>query len=176
MPADHSFHLLDQRIHALVTYFQRVQQERMQDVPLLNHALKVEAVQLVCEASALNENSIAEGVLITPWFMSLLRLPLYKQMHDERVGHGFVREFGLASFDFLGAYDKDVGYFETCALFSPMFDFETQDQARDTAQAALQEIREGSPEQVLGASTKPSPQVTSRRGFLMRVGRVGGAP
>ena len=48
----------------------RIQRERMADIPLLNPALEVQAVGFsVWEAYCL-------GVLITPWFMNLMLLPL----------------------------------------------------------------------------------------------------
>jgi len=140
-------------------HFARVQRERMQGLPLLNAALRVEAVGFACANAepASAEVAVAEGVLITPWFMSLLRLPLDKQAHRDRVGRRAVHAFGLEQFDFIGADDEALGYYETCALFSPMFEFPTQDLARDTALAALREIREGVAHPVAPSS---SPAIT----------------
>lgn len=175
-PASSPVELLNQRVDALVMHFARVQRERMQGVPLLNPALRVEAVDFVCANAepASAEVAVAEGVLITPWFMSLLRLPLCQQAHRDRVGRRVIHAFGLEQFDFIGAADDALGYYETCALFSPMFEFATQDLARDTARAALREIREGAHTTAPAAvvPTAPSnsaetPAVPARRLFLM---------
>ena len=63
---------LDERVQHLMDFYRRVETERMQGLPLLNPALRVEAVGF---RLAEEDASVAEGVLITPWFMSLLRLP-----------------------------------------------------------------------------------------------------
>jgi [NiFe] hydrogenase assembly HybE family chaperone len=136
--------LQQQRIQALVSHFERVQRERMHDVPILNLALRVEAVNFVFPAAARASDVVGEGVLITPWFMSLMRLPLYKQAHGQQLSRTFVRGFGVEEFDFIGAYDHALGYHETCALFSPMFEFTDHAHARETAEAALAEIRSAS--------------------------------
>ena len=171
MHASSSTDLLKQRVDALVSHFARVQRERMQGLPLLNAALRVEAVGFACANAepALAEVAVAEGVLITPWFMSLLRLPLCQQAHRDRVGRRVIHAFGLEQFDFIGAADDALGYYETCALFSPMFEFATQDLARDTALAALREIREGTHSAAPAAAlpTPPAaPAVPARRLFL----------
>jgi [NiFe] hydrogenase assembly HybE family chaperone len=152
--------LLDARVLALVDFYRRVQHERMAGIPLLNAALAVEAVGFAWgQAAAPGEGEVAEGVLITPWFMSLLRLPAQPLPHGGRVGQRFERQFGSECFDFLGAHDPDIGYHEACALFSPMAEFATQALARETALAAL-------------ALTRPAPApapepVPARRAFLL---------
>ena len=133
---------LDQRVSALVTHFVRVQTERMTGIPLLNPALRVEAVGFEWAAGAEETTEpVAEGVLITPWFMSLLRLPSVNLPHGNRVGRKAVRDFGSERFDFIGAHDPAIGYHETCALFSPMNGFTSQDLARETALASLALVR-----------------------------------
>lgn len=156
---------LPARVEALVAFYRRVEVERMQGLPLLNPALRVEAVGFrTAEADA--DASVAEGVLITPWFMSLMRLPLARQGPEGTVGRRRVLPFGLERFDFLGAHDPSVGFHEACALFSPMADFQHQDQARETAEAVLAQLRPVRP-----ATTVPLP---ARRAFLLgrRTGMV----
>ena len=140
--------LLRARVAALVAHFEQVQATRMVGVPLLNAALRVEAVGFQAAPAQAGLDAIEgafwiEGVLITPWFMSLVRLPAQVQAHGHRVGTQQVRHFGAERFDFLSAHDPALGYHETCALFSPMDGFANQPQARDTALAALALIREG---------------------------------
>ena len=154
------------RVQTLVDFYRHVQTERMQGIPLLNPALRVEAVGFEW-ALALEEAAepVAEGVLITPWFMSLLRLPAVNGPHGNRVGRKAVRDFGSERFDFIGAHDPAIGYHETCALFSPMNGFTSQDLARETALASLALVRpRPEAEAVAPIATEPLP---ARRAFFM---------
>jgi [NiFe] hydrogenase assembly HybE family chaperone len=129
---------MEHRVSALVRFYRFVQTERMQGVPILNPALSVEAVGFEWGE---DEPVLAEGVLITPWFMSLVRLPASVEGHGGRVARKAVHDFGNERFEFIGAHDPALGYHETCALFSPMGGFTTQAQARETAEAALALLR-----------------------------------
>lgn len=156
--------VLAQRVDALTEYYRRVQTERMAGVPLLNAALCVEAVGFEWTTPPeVGAMPVAEGVLITPWFMSLLRLPLSHLPHGNRVGRKSVREFGCERFEFIGAHDISVGYHESCALFSPMEGFTSQALARDTARASLALVR---PAAAPGPAV-PAEPVPARRAFLM---------
>ena len=157
------------RVDALVTHFERVRAERMQGIALLNAALHVEAVDVVWGAppGEDGDTAVAEGVLITPWFMSLLRLPAQVLPHGHQVGHSRVRDFGCERFDFIGAYDPAIGYHETCALFSPMGGFTTQALARQTAREVLALVRPAP----VAAPAPVAPQ-PARRAFLL--GRAAG--
>ncbi|MCW5654889.1 [NiFe]-hydrogenase assembly chaperone HybE [Hydrogenophaga sp.] len=149
------------RVGTLEGFYRWVQVERMRGVPLLHAALAVEAVGFVWGADE-EGDAVAEGVLITPWFMSLVRLPARVLPHGGRVGGRFVRAFGTERFDFIGAHDEAIGYHETCALFSPMGGFTDQALARATAREAL-------------ALTRPQPQpqqatpavLPARRAFFL---------
>lgn len=155
---------MEQRVAALVDFYRRVQTERMQGIPILNPALSVEAVgfqRAETPDDAPDTEPVAEGVLITPWFMSLVRLPLALQPHGNRVARKFVRDFGSEGFEFIGAHDEAVGYHETCALFSPMDGFATQAQAVETALASLALVR---PAPAKAVAPEPVP---ARRAFFM---------
>ncbi|PKO64194.1 MAG: [NiFe]-hydrogenase assembly, chaperone, HybE [Betaproteobacteria bacterium HGW-Betaproteobacteria-16] len=158
--------VLDMRVQTLVDFYRHVQTERMQGIPLLNPALCVEAVGFEWAGGAEEgSEAVAEGVLITPWFMSLLRLPSVNLPHGNRVGRKAVRDFGSERFDFIGAHDPAIGYHETCALFSPMNGFTSQDLARETALASLALVRPvpEAPE-VAPVAAEPLPP---RRAFFM---------
>ena len=165
---------LHQRVSALVTHFMRVQTERMVGIPLLNPALSVEAVGFEWAEGDEGAEPVAEGVLITPWFMSLLRLPSVNLPHGHRVGCKFVRNFGSERFDFIGAHDPAIGYHETCALFSSMYGFTGQDLARETALASLALVRPA-PEapELAPIAAEPLPP---RRAFFMARRPDAGAP
>lgn len=159
---------MEQRIAALVAFYRRVETERMQGLALLNPALCVEAVGF---RLAEEDASMAEGVLITPWFMSLLRLPLAVQAHSGRVGRKRILPFGNERFEFIGAHDPALGFHESCALFSPMGGFLHQDQARETAEAVLAQLR---PAPTPVAPPTAAAAVPPRRAFLLGL-RAGGA-
>jgi [NiFe] hydrogenase assembly HybE family chaperone len=160
--------VLEGRVLMLENYYRYVQAERMQGIPLLNMALCIETVGFEWSAADGVEEAVAEGVLITPWFMSLVRLPALALPHDDQVGRSFVRHFGSERFDFIGAHDPLIGYHETCALFSPMGGFATQALARETAQEALALTR---PAPTPAPAPEPMP---ARRAFFL--GRQAGAP
>ena len=154
------------RVADLVAFYRQVQAERMQGIPLLHPGLWVEAVGFRL-AGADGDEAVAEGVLLTPWFMSLVRLPLAVQPAAGRVGRKRVLAFGGECFEFIGAHDPALGFHEACALFSPMGDFRDQAQARDTAEAVLAALR--TPAAVPAAAAS----APARRAFLL--GRRAGA-
>lgn len=150
----------DERVRQLVDFYRRVQHERMQGIPLLNPALSVEAVGFLPQDEGEDGGTDRlDGVLVTPWFMSLVRLPLHAHDHAGRVGRKAVHGFGTERFEFIGAHDPALGYHEACALFSPMGDFRTQAQARETAEAVLAELRP--------APLPEAPPEPARRAFFM---------
>ena len=64
--------LVQARVERLEAVFRDIAATRMVGVPLLHPGLQVQAVGFAPEP----EGSSALGVLVTPWFMNLLRLPL----------------------------------------------------------------------------------------------------
>ncbi len=158
---------MEQRVAALVDFYRRVETERMQGIPILNPALRVETAGF---RLADEEDAVAEGVLITPWFMSLVRLPMAVEVHGGRVGRKRVHVFGTERFEFIGAHDPDVGFHEACALFSPMNAFAHQSQARETAYAVMTALTPAAPAEP-AAPPAPGPAMPPRRAFLL--GRLG---
>ena len=157
---------MEHRVSALADFYRLVQRERMQGVPILNPALSVEAVGFRWGDDG---QTVAEGVLITPWFMSLVRLPQTLEDHGGRVGCKAVHDFGNERFEFIGAHDPALGFHETCALFSPMGGFATQAQARETAEAALALLRPAP------AAVPVAEPVPARRAFFTGRRAVSGA-
>ena len=144
------------RVQALVALFRHVERTRMAGVPVLNAALQVEAVGFEAAPVEAHEPPAAVGVLLTPWFMNLVWLPLQADTTADRVGRAKVRAVGSTRFEFIGACEAGLGAYEACSLASPMFEFPDQAQARATAWA------------ILGALRPPAPGVfKGRRGFLL---------
>jgi [NiFe] hydrogenase assembly HybE family chaperone len=122
------------RLEAL---FGAIHDRRMRGLPFVNEALRVEAVGFRrWEGRWL-------GVLITPWFMSLVLLPDESGRWDSVP----VREtrryaFPAGEFEFIGGFEPSFGEYQSCSLFSPVFEFLQHDVAQATAEAALAALLE----------------------------------
>jgi len=112
--------------------FFRIQREQMSDVPILNPALSVEAVDFQ------RWQGHWLGIVVTPWCMSLLLVPGGTQgwvsVGDNK--RRFVR-FPAGDFAFLGSAEAELGEYQSCPLFSPMQRFSSQSEATLTARASL---------------------------------------
>lgn len=129
----------------LETCFKQIQTQRMADMPILNPKLHVQAVDFRLYQGAWL------GILITPWFMNLL----YWRDDELKAGEKITHLFPAGNFEFVVGYENDLGFYQTCSLYSPMFDFEEQTVAVQTAQAALNALLE-----------IPEPPKISRRDLL----------
>jgi [NiFe] hydrogenase assembly HybE family chaperone len=152
---------------ALEAAFRRILRKQMQDMPLVNPALTVEAVGF----RPWSDHWL--GILVTPWFMNLLLMPRVAakwQPIGERESRHYAFPAGV--FEFIGGRDIALGDYQACSLFSPMFEFADQGSARDTAIAALDALfdrasREAgeAPGEAPPPSTPPARPV-SKRDFL----------
>lgn len=148
---------------AVETAFLRIQQDCMADVPILNAALSVEAIDFQ------RWQGHWLGIVVTPWCMSLLLLP---GSTDHWVSTGenkrrFVK-FPAGDFAFLGGNETELGEYQSCSLFSPMGKFSNQSEATMTARSALIGLlTEPQPAQAADkASQPPKEAAVSRRGFF----------
>ena len=157
---------------ALQRAFDGILHRQMRDMPMLNRVLRVEAVGF----RPWHDHWL--GVLVTPWFMNLVLMPRVTakwQAIGERESRFHVFPAGV--FEFIGARDAALGDYQACSLFSPMFEFASQDEARDTALAALAALfdpasREHAPgeAQPAGAATAVPAETApllSKREFLL---------
>ena len=137
---------------------------RMRGLPLLNSALRVETVGFrTWESHWL-------GVLITPWFMNLVLMPREPgKWRAAAAGDAVAYLFPSGTFEFLSGHDEALGEYQSCSLFSPMFQFTDQQAARLTAQAALHSLFDpASLEQGAGAGPGSIGEaVMSKREFLL---------
>lgn len=178
------------RTDALVALFEHVRTTRMTGVPILNPALRVEVVGFEAlnrtpatdpsACSAIDSIAIKQphpersspafppgaiGILITPWFMNLVYVPLLRVDEPDRAGGSTPHAVGSERFEFIAAYEPGFGSFEACSLFSPMFEFADQATAVATAQAVLAELRRA-PVAPTVAAPQPAPDGAGRRAFL----------
>ena len=143
--------------------FFRVQQERMADVPILNPALSVEAVDFQ------RWQGHWLGMVVTPWCMSLLLLP---GSPDNWVSTGenkrrFVK-FPAGDFAFLGSVEPELGEYQSCSLFSPMGKFSTQSEATMTARASLLGLLAPPVAAPAPGKEPQEPKLSRRRFFALR--------
>lgn len=154
--------MIGARAHRLEAVFRDIAATRMAGLPVCNTALQVQAIGFECDRE---DPAIALGVLLTPWFMNLVRLPLDPSRPALlREGESARRVHGGRALEFLGAFEPDLGPFESCSLFSPVFEFAEQRVAAATAREVLALLRRGP-----AVSAGPAPVATpgSRRAFLV---------
>jgi [NiFe] hydrogenase assembly HybE family chaperone len=147
--------------------FDAILRTQMQGVPLLNPALRVQAVGF----APWGDHWL--GVLVTPWFMNLVLMPRLRaawQPAAERESRHHVFPAGV--FEFIGGRDAELGDYQACSLFSPMFDFATQDGAIETAAAALQALFDAANRPAAAVPNNPAPGRTAltKREFLFASG------
>lgn len=122
----------------LESVFQRIQQERMQDMPMCNPRLQVQAVGF----RQWGEYQL--GVMITPWFMNLMLLPRSEEMlvtmEQQQSGSKQTHVFPSGCYEFVNGREAGLGCYQVCSLFSPLLEFEEQTLAVEVAQAALHEL------------------------------------
>lgn len=121
--------------------FRKIAQERMDGVPILNHAINVEAVGL----RQWQDNWLC--VLVTPWFMNVMLLPTadgadVKSQEGIRVGTKKNYAFPGGQFEFIRGLEDEIGGYWACSLFSPVLEFGDHETAIATAAAALEAIFE----------------------------------
>ena len=138
----------------LAAAFRHIAATRMQGVPLLHPRLSVEAIGF--QPLRDDDGCAATGILLTPWFMNLIWLPLDGQP-VAAPGQAREHRLGVESFDFIGACEDGFGSYEMCSLFSPMFEFADQAGARATAWEILGQLRQA----------PAPPPAAGRRAFLM---------
>ncbi len=118
--------------------------ERMAELPVFNAELAVDVVGF----QAYGADQI--GVLVTPWCMNLVRL-INGNGDAEESGDseskttlqpGEKQMLGLpsGSYEFIQAEIDGLGSYQSCSLFSPMFEFADQNTALETAEIIMREL------------------------------------
>ena len=151
---------------AVESLFMNIAAQRMSGVPILHPDLRVQAVGFEAEP----DGAAAVGVLVTPWFMNLVRLPLAADAPVAAPGASALRSVGREQFPFIGADEPGFGAYEACSLFSPMFEFVDQQAAMATAEAVLADLRR--PHEPAADAAPALPDASRRAWLLGRGGRV----
>jgi len=116
--------------------FAEIAATRMEGVPILNHALSVQAV---------GGRDWSEGwlcVLVTPWFMNLMLLPGSDDEFAAATGTKRILAFPAGQFEFIAGHEDGLGHYWMCSLFSPVFEFPDQEAAEATALSAIDALFE----------------------------------
>ena len=115
--------------------FNQIYLENMQDIPVINDKLKVTAIGFQ------QYEELYIGVVVTPWFMNIIILPIESNcwVHlPELSQHSFT--FPSGQYTFVVGKDKQLGTYQMCSLFSPMFEFANNETALETATIAIREL------------------------------------
>lgn len=145
----------------LESAFEAIRTERMQDVPILNAALEVEAVGLRAW------NGCVLGALVTPWFINLVVLPGTGPWRSVRATESVWYAFPSGRFQFIAGDEPGLGEYHACSLLSPVLEFADHETARETARVAVESLFDPT---LLGEAAPPpaddEPESVSRRNFL----------
>jgi [NiFe] hydrogenase assembly HybE family chaperone len=146
-------------MEGLESAFRAIEAERMAGLPILNHALLVEAVGFrLWRAHCV-------GVLITPWFMKLLVLPPDGDgFHDLAPGSRHNFEFPTGPCELTVGEEPGIGRFLGESLFSPMAAFASQAQAVAKAEGIMLRLMTPRPQ----PETPPEPPAQPIRRALLR--------
>ena len=151
---------------ALESVFDGIRAERMAEVPILNDALRVEAVGF----REFGDNFL--GVLVTPWFMNLMLLPGEAGAWDEdRPGEKLRHTLPAGDFEFIAGHEDGIGHYRMCSLFSPMFEFADHEAAVETAAAVMEGVLKA--HDAAGEAETPAKKPLSRRELFRQL--AGGA-
>jgi len=123
--------------NTLEALYREIEETRMEGVPILNKKLGVAALGF----EPWQDNAL--GVLLTPWFMNLVLVPLDQEKFIEtapEIGAKRLLNVPAGQVEFILFFEEGFGWSLSCSLFSPMFEFEDHAAALETAQAALDEI------------------------------------
>lgn len=172
------------RVQALAQAFEHIGRTRLHGVPVQNPQLGVQAIGFETLPGQPSAPEVLAGILLTPWFMNLVRLPVLPDAAGQAwlaPGRKARRALGCERFEFMGAFEEGIGVFEVCSLFSPMFEFANQKAAVATATQVLALLRapvadpavsaQASASSAENAGNAGNTQTPSRRSFLF--GRAG---
>ena len=121
-------------IVTMVQQFKTIYVEHMQDLPIVNKALQVEAVGF----HEYHDNQL--GVLITPWFMNLILLPGTDNWSNSLQGDTSSIDFPSRRIEFAVSHDKMLGTYLSAVAFRGVVELADQATARKLALEVLDDL------------------------------------
>ena len=118
----------------LRTHFERVLDERMRGLAIVNPILRVETVGFR------EHEGRSVGIVITPWFMNLVLLPAGAEWADEEQGEFVSFPFPGGEIEFVVSADENIGTWMSAILFRTMSDMPDQDTAREIAMEIMKDL------------------------------------
>jgi len=120
------------RVLALVERFREID-ATMRDLPLYNAELAIEAIGFRPFA-----DGALSGVLLTPWFMNLILLPVAPvPMDAAAIGRKERIELPAGQRSFVTGGDATIGIYQAYSLHSPVLNFTLPGQAQAEARRLL---------------------------------------
>ncbi len=146
----------------LAAIYRDIGQRTMRELSVYNEALAVEPIGFGAH------DGRALGILVTPWFMNVVSVPLGRQGDGAPPVGATVRHvLPSGAYDFIIGDLDGFGRIETSSLFSPMFDFHDAETARAAAHAALVALLDPPRETAPGSDgAAGAPASISRRRIL----------
>jgi len=121
-------------IAKMVQQFETIYAEHMQDLPVVNKALQVEAVDFH------DYHGDQLGVLITPWFMNLILLPGVDSWSGSEQGDTASIDFPSRRIEFAVSHDKMLGTYLSAVAFRGVVELADQSTARKLALEILSDL------------------------------------
>lgn len=121
-------------IDALVSRFESIYVDKMQDLPIVNPKLQVEAVGFE------DFSGHQLGIVITQWFMNLVLLPSNEKWKDVAQGDTASIEFPSGPIEFTVNQDEQLDSYLTAILFRSVLDMPDQQTARAVALQIMQDL------------------------------------
>ena len=112
--------------------FQRIYEDRMVGLPMVNPLLSVAAVGF-----SLQEGKEWRGAVLTPWGINLMLLPASADWLMPNSHERTFRKYPSGAFAFLGNHEDGLGEYLICPLVHDMQHYDGQQTALNTARACL---------------------------------------
>lgn len=139
----------------LSTIYRTIVEPRMRDLPIYNPLLDVQSVGFH------NHEGLALGILVTPWFMNIVRAELTPETALPPARRGDILKVRLPAgdFDFVVGEVAGFGRLDAASLYSPVFEFTDPQATRIAAEAALVAVLDK-------GTLAPPPATLDRRAML----------
>lgn len=120
------------RVQTLIELFQRID-AGMRDIPIYNEKIAIEAIGF----RPFGEGELL-GVMLTPWFMNLIMLPIKPAPMDmAEIGRTVSIELPAGKRAFVTGGDEPIGLYQAHSLHSPVLNFTLPGQAQAEARRML---------------------------------------